>query len=72
MDFLEIVKSWSNSINPTPEQKDIADYRSSICNSCEFRKKMIHFYCEKCGCPLEKKIFSPKGPEACPGNKWDK
>ena len=71
MDFVEIAKSWIISTNPTPETEERAQRRINICNSCEFRKHMIFYYCEKCGCPLQKKIYSPDGPETYPAGKWD-
>ena len=69
----EIAIAWYRAAAPTPEQKKIADHRLEICNSCEqaTQAKMGFFYCAACGCPLEKKIFSPKGPEACPRQKWE-
>lgn len=77
MDFVEIAKSWINSMNPTPEMEDIANSRIEICNSCEEKKHtgteiLSFYYCGKCGCPLQKKIYSPNGIEACPLKKWVK
>lgn len=73
--FKEIAQAWIIAANPTPEQKFTAAYRASICNGCEYRKKnetLIDFYyCSKCGCPLEKKIFAPD-KSSCPENKWEK
>ncbi len=62
--------------NPTPEQKLIAEYRASVCDGCSSKSYTpaidLHF-CGECGCPLSKKIFSPKpGKEACPLAKWEK
>lgn len=76
MDFVEIAKSWIISMNPTPKQEEIANQRIDVCNGCEHRKLsengIINFYyCDACGCPLQKKIYSPKGPEACPLRKWN-
>jgi hypothetical protein len=76
MDFVEIATSWIRAFHPTKEQKEIADYRITICNGCE-KKEHIRaldtFVCGECGCPLNKKIFSPKpGPESCPLKKWEK
>ena len=71
----EIFKAWVAAANPTPEEQILAEYRASICDSCE---KKTHvpginiFVCSACGCPLHKKVFSPKGPEACPLAKWEK
>jgi hypothetical protein len=72
-DLLEIAVAWKRAAAPTETQSRVADARLEICNDCEWKeyKKMIHMYsCGACGCPLNKKVFSPKGPEACPKNKW--
>ena len=72
----EIFTSWVTAANPTPEQQAIAQYRAGVCDSCD---KKTHapvlntFICGECGCPLNKKVFSPKpGKEACPLAKWEK
>lgn len=71
----EIFKAWVAAANPTAEQAEIAEKRLAICNECEFSRynKALDFhYCGECGCPLNKKIFSPApGKEACPKAKWD-
>jgi hypothetical protein len=72
----EIFQAWVAAANPTPEQKLIAEYRSSVCDTCE-KKKYIKeanvIICGQCGCPLSKKVFSPvEGPKACPLAKWEK
>ena len=71
----EIFQAWVAAANPTPEQLSIADYRSQVCDSCAHKKyvnAIKTFVCGKCGCPLSKKVFSPKpGPEACPLAKWE-
>ena len=72
--FLEIAVAWKRAANPTDEQQLIAEHRLSICNECEhktFSKLSRSFICGACGCPLNKKVYSPKGPEACPKMKWD-
>jgi hypothetical protein len=33
-DISEIVIAWHRAANPTPEQKEIAEYRASICDMC--------------------------------------
>lgn len=72
----EILVAWHRAANPTPEQQQIAEYRASVCETCEFKefKVMVRSYvCGACGCPISKKIYSPKpGTEACPKSKWDK
>jgi hypothetical protein len=74
--LVEIAKAWIAAANPTPEQKEIADYRISICNKCPNKKSLEQFntyVCGLCGCPLEKKIFSPQpGEQACPDKRWEK
>ena len=72
----EIFKSWITAANPSPEEQAIAQYRANVCDSCD---KKTHapilntFICGECGCPLNKKVFSPKpGKEACPLAKWEK
>ena len=72
----EIFRSWVAAANPTPEQKLIAEYRAQVCDTCN-RKTFVSaintFICGECGCPLNKKIFSPKpGNKACPLAKWEK
>jgi len=66
----EIFQAWVSAANPTPEQQIIAEYRASVCDSCEHKTHIVainSFVCGKCKCPLSKKVFSPKpGPKACP------
>ncbi len=73
--LLEIASSWISAANPTPEEKEKAEKRISICDSCEENRVsevLQYHYCGKCGCPLKKKIFSPlPGKEACPLEKWE-
>jgi len=72
----EIFQAWVAASKPTQEQQSIAKYRTSICDSCDkktYVKAVDMFVCGECGCPLSKKVFSPKpGPEACPLAKWEK
>ena len=73
----EIFKSWIAAANPTPEEQILAEYRASVCDSCEKKTyvgiPLNTFICGECGCPLNKKVFSPKpGSEACPLAKWEK
>ena len=74
--IVEIAKAWIAAANPSPEQKEIAEYRISICNECPHKtyvQTLNMFTCGLCGCPLQKKIFSPKpGPKACPDGRWEK
>lgn len=72
IDFKTVIQAWITAINPTEEQRDLAEYRMEVCEPCEKRKqwkKTKLFYCEECGCPISKKIFSPIG-NFCPLQKW--
>lgn len=69
--FVEIAKAWLAAANPTSEQQALADSRISICNKCPHRKYTKQFdthTCGLCGCPLNKKIFSPIN--SCPDKRW--
>lgn len=71
----EIFQAWVAAANPSPAQKLLAEQRAIVCSGCEHRSFNETFNvntCGLCGCPLSKKVFSPAGPEACPGNKWEK
>ena len=72
--LVEIAKAWIAAKNPTDEQRIIAEYRVAICDKCPYKehnKTFDVFICNKCGCPISKKIFSPKpGDEACPDKRW--
>lgn len=71
MDLVNIAKAWIIAKNPNEEQKAKAESRISICNDCEHADEKLGVnYCSICLCPLNKKIFSPKGPEECPASKW--
>ena len=74
--IVEIAKAWIAAADPTPEQKEIAEYRIKVCEGCEYRgyeKLANSHYCKDCGCPLSRKIFSPlPGEEACPRSYWQK
>jgi ribosomal protein L37AE/L43A len=69
--LLEITKAWIIASNPTPEQKEIALYRSEVCDGCEMKELVKHlniYICRECGCPFSKKIYSPVN--SCPLQKW--
>jgi len=74
--IVEIAKAWIAAANPTAEQQQIANHRISVCEVCPHRsyiKAADTHTCGLCGCPLDKKIFSPKpGKEACPDQRWEK
>lgn len=68
--FVEILRAWIIASRPTDEQKEIANYRLSICDDCEYNLKGE---CGWCGCPIDKKIYSPlEGNDACPIQKWER
>jgi hypothetical protein len=72
--LVEIAKAWIAAANPTPKQQQIAGYRISVCDNCpnkEYHKHLNMYTCGLCGCPLDKKIFSPlPGEQACPDKRW--
>lgn len=74
--LLEIAEAWIISENPNPAQKEIAESRLKICDTCPSKTFVSIFdtyLCGECGCPLAKKVFSTKpGHEACPKQKWIK
>ena len=71
----EIVGAWVISINPSPEQKELAEKRYEICLGCEYygKKRAVtgDEYCKKCLCPIQKKVYTQKKNDTCPLNKWD-
>ena len=68
----EIVESYARMVNPTDEQKEVAEIRLKTCMICEFWAENAAgiAYCKRCGCATKAKVFSPKGLQACPENKW--
>jgi ribosomal protein L37E len=69
--LVEITKAWIIAANPSPEEKRKALYRSQKCDDCPSKSYNNHLkfeYCNECGCPLSKKIYSPVN--SCPLNKW--
>jgi len=72
--LMEIAVAWKRAFQSTDSQQSVAEQRLSICEGCEhktFRKLTRTFVCGACGCPLSKKVYSPRpGPEACPEAKW--
>jgi hypothetical protein len=67
----EILLSYAAKINPTEEQKEIAEKRLEICAVCEhWVQGAVRDYCGKCGCTTSAKVFSPVGVNACPEKKW--
>lgn len=67
----EIIKSYATKANPTEEQKSIAEMRLKTCMECDKWVDAMISYCSECGCATSGKVFSPKGIQACPLNKWE-
>ncbi len=75
IDYKEIFEAWKTSIKPTPQQEDLAQKRLDVCIGCRYRKEVLKgvkwsAYCDDCGCPINKKIFSSIF-NACPQKKWE-
>jgi hypothetical protein len=72
--IVTIADAWITAATPTEEQKKLAEARWNICRQCpEFREKRDVIgdpYCNDCGCPLKKKIFT-KTYNECPLKKWE-
>lgn len=76
IDIFEIIDAWATSMNPSEEVKELATKRLEICNSCDsnvelLKNKKWSRFCNQCGCPIKKKIFSHKIKDACDLNKWE-
>lgn len=70
MDIVDIIKAWGASYFATDVQKQRANERLEICNSCDFIKETaIGPICGKCTCPIGKKVFSFNFND-CPEKKW--
>ena len=74
IDYKEIFEAWKTSIKPTPEREELAQKRLDVCLGCNYRKEVLKgvkwsAYCEDCGCPINKKIFSQIF-NACTQKKW--
>lgn len=70
--IIKIAEAWITAMNPTDEEKVLANKRYEICLGCEYRKiRPItnDEYCSGCGCPISKKIFE-KTIGACPEKFW--
>ena len=75
MDVIEIINAWKIANNPTPKQEELAKLRASICEVCPSKKVItkklkLATICGECGCPIAKKIFTPKF-NPCPLKKWE-
>lgn len=84
--FTEIVRAWLSAVNPSKKEKEIAEYRSKICELCPHKVELNNslltnltsnqallakYKCNACGCPLAKKIFTIN-KDSCPLKKWKK
>jgi hypothetical protein len=74
IDYKEIFDAWKISLKPNKKQEELATLRLEVCLGCEHRKEVIKglkwsAFCGKCGCPLNKKVFSTIH-NACPLKKW--
>lgn len=74
MNIPEIIEAWIIAGNPTKVQKELSEKRLEVCNGCEIRKEIIKNVkisqiCGKCGCPIQKKVFT-NGFDPCPLHKW--
>lgn len=69
----EIIQAWWIASNPTKEQSQLAQKRLEICNGCDSMVESVvfKFKCNKCGCPIGKKIFANQ-MGTCPLQKWNK
>lgn len=65
-----IISAWARSINPTEEEKRIAEARLEICTKCEHWSQGVVDVCDICGCMTSKKVFTKLSEEPCPKNKW--
>jgi hypothetical protein len=69
----DIFQSWLTSLNPTEQEVDTAHHRAAICFACPALKEKAGIpVCGECGCFIKAKVFSKRGPVACPLKKWDK
>jgi hypothetical protein len=74
IDYKEIFDAWKLSFNPSEIQEELAQKRLNVCMGCDFRKEVLKgikwsAYCNDCGCPLNKKVFS-KYFNPCTQKKW--
>lgn len=75
VDLLEIAESWYRVAKHTPAQKALADERLAICDGCDQKVHndlLMMYQCKACGCPLKAKVYSTRGPDACPRQKWSR
>ncbi len=74
INYKDIFQAWKKAFNPTPKEEELAEKRLNVCLSCNYRKEILKgvrwsAYCDDCGCPLNKKVFSTTY-NACTQKKW--
>jgi len=70
MNIREIIDAWIIAHNPTDRQKKLAELRGEFCVDCSARTLKLKIpFCDKCGCPISKKIFT-NTYNPCPLKKW--
>ncbi len=75
IDYKEIFEAWKTSYKPTEKQEELAKERLDVCLGCDYRREVLKgvkwsAYCNDCGCPINKKVFS-KTFNACTQKKWE-
>ena len=79
INFKEILNAWYNVIDHTPEQKELADKRFTICLECPSKREIFKdmkwsLKCGECGCPLSAKVYTKmtylNKDKSCPLDKW--
>jgi hypothetical protein len=74
MKIKEIIEAWIIAGRPSKIQRELADKRADVCESCENKIQIIKgvktsTVCSGCGCPVAKKIFT-NIYDPCPLHKW--
>jgi hypothetical protein len=74
INYKEIFEAWKISFKPTPKQEELAIKRLKVCLGCNYRQEILKgvnwsAICGDCGCPLNKKVFSPMF-NPCTQKKW--
>jgi len=74
IDYKEIFEAWKASFKPNQQQEELAQKRLNVCLECDQRREVLKgvewsAYCNDCGCPINKKIFS-KHYNPCTREYW--
>lgn len=70
MNLSEIIEAWKIANNPNEKQINLSKARSEICDVCPKKTTKLGFiFCDECGCPIGKKIFTNRF-NPCPLHKW--